>query len=145
MLVTGIDLDFQNYQVKMILGNLFWFSYLKYSFAIEYSFNELLVNSSISQASANIVHGVYVKQTSAVVFTAGYVNEKNRLRQADLINEILQHSAKVEIKFRLQESDNITSTYSEKYNVIFIDSYEGFSWVKYIWETLFIYKMNISR
>lgn len=128
MLFTGVDLDtLYNRKRKMILANILFFLCLKYSFAFDYSFNELLLNSSISQATIRIVHDFYVKKTSAVVFTAGYINESNRLRQSDLINEVLQHSRTSHIKFRLQEFSHVSSTYPEEYNVIFIDSYEGFS------------------
>lgn len=111
----------------MIVGNLFFFLWLQYTFAVDYRFDKLSVNTSISQATTRIVLDFYVKESSAVVFTAGYVNEPNRLRQSDLMNEVLQHSGKGNIKFRLQQFCHISSTYSEKYNVLFIDSYEGFS------------------
>lgn len=111
----------------MIFGKIFFFLCLKYSFAIDYSFSEFLVNTSISQATTRIVNDFYVKESSAVVFTAGYINESNRLRQSDLINEVVQYSGNGNIKFRLQEFCHISSTYPEEYNVIFIDSYEGFS------------------
>lgn len=122
MLFTGVY-----NRLKMILGKIFFFLCLKYSFAIDYSFNELLVNTSISQATTRIMNDFYIKKSSAVVFTAGYINESNRVRQSDLINEVVQYSGNGNIKFRLQEFCHISSTYPEEYNVIFIDSYEGFS------------------
>lgn len=116
--------------LKMMVVNLFLLLLLclKYTLAVDDQFNKFLFKNSISQATARIVLDFYVKKSPAVVFTAGYVNEMNRLHQSDLINEILQlSSAKGEIKFRLQQFHHISSTNSEQYNVIFIDSYEGFS------------------
>lgn len=126
MLFTGLDPDFLQQNSKMFSRNLFLLLCFKYSFAVDYSFNKLLVNSSISQAATRIVNDFYVRETSAAVLTAGYVNESNRLRQFDLINEILLRASNSNIKFRLQESRHIRSTYPEEYNVMLIDSYEGF-------------------
>lgn len=84
------------------------------------------MNTSISQATSRIVHDFYEEQASFVTFTSGYVNEVNRLRQLDVINEVL-HSGHGHVKFRLQEFCHISSNYSEENNLIFIDSYEGFS------------------
>ncbi|XP_037040009.1 uncharacterized protein LOC119077005 isoform X2 [Bradysia coprophila] len=112
----------------MFSGNFLLCLCLKYSLAIDFSFDELLVNTSISQATTRIVLDFYVRESSTVVFTTGYVNEANRLRQSDLINEILQQcSNRIVLKFRLQEFCQISSTYPEEFNVIFIDSYEGFT------------------
>ncbi len=114
----------------MILGNFFFLILcVNRTSAIVNSFSELLVNSSISQAATRIVQDIYMKDSSAVVFTAGYVNELNRQRQSDLVNEILQGTSNSDIKFRLQEYCHISSSYPEEFNLIFIDSYEGFSWV----------------
>lgn len=90
-----------------------------------YPFNNLVVNTSISQATTRIINEIYVQKSSAVVVTAGYINEPNRLRQSDLINEVVQHSGP--IKFRVEDFGHISSTYSEGFNVLFIDSYEGFT------------------
>lgn len=112
----------------MFSRNILLLVYFKYSIANDYhQFDKLLVNTSISQAASRIIQDVYVRESSAIVFTSGYISESNRQRQVDLINEILQQCSDSIIKFRLQEHCHISSSYPEEFIVIFIDSYEGFS------------------
>lgn len=115
----------RNLWQKMFVDTLFCLC-LAHTFVNGYSFEENLVNSSISQATSKIVEDFYAKQSSYILFTTGYVNESNRLRQWDMVNEIVQRADGI-VKFRLQEYGSITSVYSEQNNLIFIDSYEGFS------------------
>lgn len=110
----------------MILTSIFWCLCFKFTLANDY-FNERLFKTSISQATRRIIYDVYVKETSMVLFTTGYVNNENKLQQSDMINDIMGRDSKVDIKFRLQDFSHISSSYSEEYNIIFIDSYEGFS------------------
>lgn len=111
----------------MFSGKFLLFLCFKYSSANDDSFNELFVSSSISQAATRIVQDFYVTKSTTIVLTSGYVNEANRIRQSDLINEVLQRTSNSIVKFRLQEFCQISSTYAEQFNLIFIDSYEGFT------------------
>lgn len=110
----------------MFLTNILWCMCFNFALSNDY-FKELLARSSISRAAARIIYDFYVKETSIVVLTTGYVDSENRLRQSDLINEIMNRDTKIDVKFRIQDFSHISSSYPEEYNLIFIDSYEGFS------------------
>lgn len=95
------------------------------------SFRESEFSSSISRATIKIILDFYSKCSSTLTMVRASITAETHIRQSEYINEILLNTNS-EIVIVMEEYNYLKENFCRFYNILFIDSYDGFRFVKII-------------
>lgn len=88
-------------------------------------FKEIKFGMTESYAVSQLVEDFYISRTSILLITKSVFYQTNRLKQLDVINEIL-YRTNSKIAAEIEDFMFLSSAVNRFYNLLFIDSYEGF-------------------
>lgn len=90
-------------------------------------FTEVLYASSISNAAIKIVSEFYKPRTSNVFLSYGCFNAKNDKTLTDIVDNVIVRTSS-DVSYIIEEKiNNNTINNVRLYNIMFVDSYAGFS------------------
>lgn len=90
-----------------------------------FEFKEISFNTTVSSAVSQIIDDFYVHKSTTLLVTKSVFYRKNYDNQMGVINDILYRTSS-KIVVVIEDYSFLSATINRFYNLIFIDSYEGF-------------------
>lgn len=91
----------------------------------ENEFKEISFNTTVSNAVSQVVNDFYIHKSTTISITKSVFYFKNYVKQMSVINEILYRTSS-KIVVVIEDYFFLSATMHRFYNLIFIDSYDGF-------------------
>lgn len=88
-------------------------------------FKEIKFHTTLSNAVSQVINDFYAHKASALSITKSVSYRQNYVKQMGIINEVLYH-ASAKIVVVIEDYMFLSTTTHRFYNLIFVDSYEGF-------------------
>lgn len=85
--------------------------------------------ASISRATIRLILDFYSKCSSTLTMARASISSETHIRQSEYINDILLNT-NAQIVIVLEEYNYLNENFGRFYNILFIDSYEAFRFVK---------------
>jgi predicted mannosyl-3-phosphoglycerate phosphatase (HAD superfamily) len=115
----------------IFINGVYFFSLCVVILVINYSkairLTEVLYSTSISNAAIKIVSDFYKPRTSNVFVSYGCFDAENDKTLTDIVDNVLVRTSS-DVSYIVEEKiNNNTISNVRFYNIMFVDSYEGFS------------------